>query len=97
MRQGEFWELNFGKVLVVSSDPHNDHPLNAPVVVPVVRGYGRPAGAAVALSEADPVSGVVLSTLVAAVERPQDGRALGMITGASMHRVMAEIGELFAY
>ena len=97
MKQGEIWELDFGKVLVVSSDPHNGNPVNAPVVVPIVRGHGEAVGAAIALAGADPVSGVVLSTLVAAVEWPESGSPIGIITGATMHRVMVEIKELFSY
>jgi mRNA interferase MazF len=100
VNQGEIWDLpGLGKVLVVSSDPHNDAPGTAPVIVPIVRGHGEPTGAAIALTGADPVSGVILSTIVTAIDRPPAGAATraGMITGQTMHRVAVALEELFTY
>jgi mRNA-degrading endonuclease toxin of MazEF toxin-antitoxin module len=100
VKQGEIWELpGLGKVLVVSSDAHNASPQNAPVIVPIVRGHGEPSGAAIALTGADPVSGVILSTLVTAIDRPPSGvgTLVGMVTGKTMHHVAVALEELFTY
>jgi mRNA interferase MazF len=103
MKQGEVWtigqraDLRY-RVVVISSEAHNDRPGAAPFCAPVVRQRGPSDDLppfAIALAESDPLSGVVVLNRMRRLPVAVGAERLGMLTGASMMRVAAALKTLF--
>jgi mRNA-degrading endonuclease toxin of MazEF toxin-antitoxin module len=100
VRQGEVYGLALRtgrfRAVVVSADHHiatGDAPLCAPllrqsVISPSLYPYVVP------LTDADSVAGVVLVGKVTALTIPDDAEPVGMISGASLQRVVAAVCDL---
>lgn len=96
MRQGEVYDYTVPggryRVLVVSSDAHNE--IRTPWIVPIRRRALDAPPYLVALVDSDPLGG---SADVERLDRAQvSGQPVGMVTGATMHRVREAIYSLFA-
>lgn len=103
MKQGEVWtigeraDLRY-RVVVLSSEAHNDRPGAAPFCAPVVRQRGDPHDLppfAIALAETDPISGVVVLSRMRRLPPSVGAERLGLLTGASMARIAARLRDLF--
>jgi mRNA interferase MazF len=100
VRQGEVYDLMLGggrfRAVVVSADHHiaTGHPsLCAPLLRRSVSDADlRPY--VVTLTDADSVSGVVQVGKVTAVAIPRDAQPVGMVSGASMHRIVDAVCDL---
>jgi mRNA-degrading endonuclease toxin of MazEF toxin-antitoxin module len=100
VRQGEIYDLTFGtsrfRALVVSADHHiatGHPPLCAPLLRRSVAGIGF-YPYVVSLTDADSVGGVVQVGKVTALAIPQEAEPVGMISGASMQRVVDAVCDL---
>ena len=103
MKQGEVWtigqraDLRY-RVVVLSSEAHNDRPAAAPFCAPVVRQRGSADDLppfAIALAETDPISGVVVLNRMRRLPAAIGAERLGLLTGASMAKISASLRELF--
>lgn len=102
MRRGEIWTIGSRtdlryRVLVLSSDTYNDRKNASPYCAPIVRQRGAtelPAYA-VALSEQDPITGVVVLNRMRRLPASTGAERLGMVTGASMVRLTEAMRDLF--
>jgi mRNA interferase MazF len=102
MRRGEIWtignrtDLRY-RVLVLSADMFNDRKNAAPFCAPIVRQRGSTElpPFAVALSEQDPITGVVVINRLRRLPADVGAERLGMVTGASMVRLTQAVRDLF--
>jgi mRNA interferase MazF len=103
MKQGEVWtigqraDLRY-RVVVLSSEAHNDRRAASPYCAPVVRQRGAPDDLppfAVALAESDPISGIVVVNRMRRLPAAVGAERLGMLTGSSMAKVAAALRSLF--
>lgn len=102
MRRGEIWtigdrtDLRY-RVLVLSGDMFNDRKNAAPFCAPIVRQRGATElpPFAVALSEQDPITGVVVVNRMRRLPATTGAERLGMVTGASMVRLTEAMRDLF--
>lgn len=102
MNQGEVWtigdrgDLRY-RVVVLSGDVHNDRPNASPFCAPVVRQHGTIdlPPFVVPLTEADPLSGVVVVNRMRRLRPGAGAERIGMVTGASMARLREAVRDLF--
>ncbi|GAA2633451.1 type II toxin-antitoxin system PemK/MazF family toxin [Paractinoplanes durhamensis] len=102
MRRGEIWtignrtDLRY-RVLVLSGDSYNERKNASPFCAPIVRQRGSTElpPYAVALSEQDPITGVVVVNRMRRLPAEIGAERIGMVTGASMVRLTEAIRELF--
>lgn len=102
MRRGEIWTIGSRtdlryRVLVLSGDMFNDRKNAAPFCAPIVRQRGATElpPFAVALSEQDPITGVVVVNRMRRLPAAIGAERLGMVTGASMVRLTQAMRDLF--
>jgi mRNA interferase MazF len=102
MRRGEIWtignrtDLRY-RVLVLSADSYNERSNPTPFCAPIVRQRGTtelPAFA-VALTEQDPITGVVVVNRMRRLPASIGAERIGMVTGASMARLTEAMRHLF--
>ena len=102
MRRGEIWtignrtDLRY-RVLVLSGDGYNDRKNAAPFCAPIVRQRGTTElpRYAVALTEQDPITGVVVVNRMRRLPAAIGAERIGMVTGASMARLDDAVRHLF--
>ncbi|WP_430781970.1 type II toxin-antitoxin system PemK/MazF family toxin [Actinoplanes sp. G11-F43] len=102
MRRGEIWtigdrsDLRY-RVLVLSGDSYNERKNAAPFCAPIVRQRGATElpPYAVALTEQDPITGVVVINRMRRLPASTGAERIGMVTGASMARLAEAMRELF--
>lgn len=102
MRRGEIWtigdraDLRY-RVLVLSGDSHNERKNATPFCAPIVRqrGVTELPPYAVALTEQDPITGVVVVNRMRRLPASTGAERIGMVTGASMARLAAAMRDLF--
>jgi mRNA interferase MazF len=103
MRRGEIWtignrtDLRY-RVLVLSGDSYNERKSAAPYCAPIVRQRGATTELppyAVALTEQDPITGVVVVNRMRRLPAETGAERIGMVTGASMARLTDAMRELF--
>jgi mRNA interferase MazF len=102
MRRGEIWTIGSRtdlryRVLVLSGDSYNDRKNAAPFCAPIVRQRGATElpPYAVALTEQDPITGVVVVNRMRRLPASIGAERIGMATGASMVRLAEAVRELF--
>jgi mRNA interferase MazF len=102
MRRGEIWTIGSRtdlryRVLVLSADSYNDRKNAAPFCAPIVRQRGAVElpPYAVALTEQDPITGVVVVNRMRRLPAAIGAERIGMVTGASMVRLAEAVRELF--
>src|SRR5690242_12458050 len=102
MRRGEVWTIGSRtdlryRVLVLSADTFNDRTNAAPFCAPIVRQRGATElpPFAVALSEQDPITGVVVVNRMRRLPASTGAERIGMVTGASMVRLAEAMRSLF--
>ncbi|MFC7279759.1 type II toxin-antitoxin system PemK/MazF family toxin [Paractinoplanes rhizophilus] len=102
MRRGEIWTIGSRtdlryRVLVLSGDSYNDRKNAAPFCAPIVRQRGATElpPYAVALTEQDPITGVVVVNRMRRLPASIGAERIGMVTGASMARLAEAMRELF--
>lgn len=102
MNRGEIWTIGDGtdlryRVVVLSGDEHNDRPRTAPYCAPIVRQRGTTdlPPFVIPLTEADPISGVVVVNRMRRMRAAAGAERIGMVTGASMARLSAALRDLF--
>ena len=103
MRRGEVWTLcdpegRASRVVVLSSDRHNDLPDALPHVALIVRrpaGGERPQQYLARLGEADPIAGVVVVSDIGQVHPRYGVEQVGMLTGASMDAICSVMRDLY--
>jgi mRNA interferase MazF len=102
MRRGEIWTIGNAsdlryRVLVLSADMFNERKNAAPFCAPIVRQRGATElpPYAVALSEQDPITGVVVVNRMRRLPAEVGAERLGMVTGASMVRLTQAVKDLF--
>src|ERR1700759_5604511 len=96
MRRGEIWTIGSRtdlryRVLVMSADSYNDRSNASPFCAPIVRQRGAAAELppyAVALTEQDPITGVVVLNRMRRLPASIGAERIGMVTGASMVRLV---------
>jgi mRNA interferase MazF len=102
MKRGEIWtignrtDLRY-RVLVLSADSYNDRSNAAPFCAPIVRQRGTTElpPYAVALTEQDPITGVVVVNRMRRLPASIGAERIGMATGASMARLTEAMKGLF--
>ncbi|BAL90035.1 hypothetical protein AMIS_48150 [Actinoplanes missouriensis 431] len=102
MRRGEIWtigdrsDLRY-RVLVLSGDSYNERSSAAPFCAPIVRqrGVTELPPYAVALTEQDPITGVVVINRMRRLPASTGAERIGMVTGASMARLAEAMRSLF--
>src|SRR3954453_7667701 len=102
MRRGEIWtignrtDLRY-RVLVLSADSYNERSNASPFCAPIVRQRGAVElpPFAVALSEQDPVGGIVVVNRMRRLPASVGAERLGMVTGASMAKLTEAVRGLF--
>jgi mRNA interferase MazF len=102
MRRGEIWTIGSRtdlryRVLVLSGDSYNDRKNAAPFCAPIVRQRGATElpPYAVALTEQDPITGVVVVNRMRRLPASTGAERIGMVTGASMVRLAEAMRSLF--
>ncbi|MEV6635367.1 type II toxin-antitoxin system PemK/MazF family toxin [Actinoplanes sp. NPDC051470] len=102
MRRGEIWTIGSRtdlryRVLVLSGDAYNDRKNAAPFCAPIVRQRGATElpPFAVALTEQDPITGVVVVNRMRRLPASIGAELLGMVTGSSMVRLNEAVRDLF--
>ena len=102
MNRGEIWTIGSRtdlryRVLVLSSDRHNERPNASPYCAPIVRQRGsiELPPYAVALTEQDPITGVVVVNRMRRLPASVGAERIGMVTGASMARLADAMRGLF--
>lgn len=102
MRRGEIWTIGSRtdlryRVLVLSADSYNDRSSASPYCAPIVRQRGvvELPPYAVALTEQDPITGIVVINRMRRLPAEVGAERIGMITGASMDRVAKAVRDLF--
>ncbi len=102
MKRGEIWtignrtDLRY-RVLVLSADSYNERVNAAPFCAPIVRQRGAVElpPYAVALTEQDPITGVVVVNRMRRLPASAGAERIGMVTGASMARLAEALRGLF--
>jgi mRNA interferase MazF len=102
MKRGEIWtigdrtDLRY-RVLVLSADTYNDRNNASPYCAPIVRQRGATElpPFAVALTEQDPITGVVVVNRMRRLPASVGAERIGMVTGASMARLVEAMRGLF--
>ena len=102
MRRGEIWtigdraDLRY-RVLVLSGDSYNERKTASPFCAPIVRqrGVTELPPYAVALTEQDPITGVVVVNRMRRLPASTVAELIGMVTGASMARLTEAMRDLF--
>ncbi|MBU2669226.1 type II toxin-antitoxin system PemK/MazF family toxin [Actinoplanes bogorensis] len=102
MRRGEIWtignrtDLRY-RVLVLSADAFNERGNASPFCAPIVRqrGVTELPPYAVALTEQDPITGVVVVNRMRRLPAAVGAERIGMVTGASMARLTDAMRSLF--
>ena len=102
MRRGEIWtignrtDLRY-RLLILSGDSYNDRKNAAPFCAPIVRQRGATElpPYAVALTEQDPITGVVVVNRMRRLPASIGAERIGMVTGASMVRLAEAMRSLF--
>jgi mRNA interferase MazF len=103
MRRGEIWtignrtDLRY-RVLVLSGDSYNERTNASPYCAPIVRQRGAATELppyAVALTEQDPITGVVVVNRMRRLPAEVGAERIGMVTGASMARLADAMRDLF--
>jgi mRNA interferase MazF len=102
MRRGEIWTIGSPtdlryRVLVLSADGYNERANASPYCAPIVRQRGATElpPYAVALTEQDPITGVVVVNRMRRLPASVGAERIGMVTGASMARLAQAVRELF--
>ncbi|MFI5493857.1 type II toxin-antitoxin system PemK/MazF family toxin [Actinoplanes sp. NPDC051859] len=103
MKRGEIWTIGSSRtdlryrVLVLSSDSYNERTNASPFCAPIVRqrGVTELPPYAVALTEQDPITGVVVINRMRRLPDSVGVERIGMITGASMARLTDAMREFF--
>jgi mRNA interferase MazF len=102
VKRGEIWTIGSRtdlryRVLVLSSDDHNDRKNASPFCAPIVRQRGATElpPFAVALTEQDPITGVVVINRMRRLPASIGAELIGMVTGASMARLTDAMRDLF--
>ena len=102
MKRGEIWTIGSRtdlryRVLVLSSDNYNDRANPSPFCAPIVRQRGATElpPYAVALTEQDPITGVVVVNRMRRLPASAGADRVGMVTGASMARLNDALRDLF--
>jgi len=102
MRRGEIWTIGSRtdlryRVLVLSGDSYNDRNNAAPFCAPIVRQRGATElpPYAVALTEQDPITGVVVVNRMRRLPASIGAERIGMVTGSSMVRLTEAMRALF--
>ena len=102
MKRGEIWtignrtDLRY-RVLVLSADTFNDRKNASPFCAPIVRqrGVTELPPYAVALTEQDPITGVVVVNRMRRLPAAIGAERIGMVTGQSMARLTEAMRSLF--
>jgi mRNA interferase MazF len=102
VRRGEIWTIGSRtdlryRVLVLSADSYNERANAAPFCAPIVRlrGVTELPPYAVALTEQDPITGVVVVNRMRRLPAAAGAERIGMVTGASMARLSEAVRGLF--
>ena len=102
MKRGEIWTIGSRtdlryRVLVLSADSYNERTNAAPFCAPIVRQRGAVElpPYAVALTEQDPITGIVVVNRMRRLPVSVGAERIGMVTGASMDRLAKAIRDLF--
>ena len=102
MRRGEIWTIGSRtdlryRVLVLSGDSHNERSNASPFCAPIVRQRGATElpPYAVALTEQDPITGVVVVNRMRRLPASTGAERIGMVTGASMVLLAEALRTLF--
>jgi mRNA interferase MazF len=102
MKRGEIWTIGHRtdlryRVLVLSGDGYNERSNAAPFCAPIVRQRGTVElpPFAVALTEQDPITGVVVVNRMRRLPASIGAERIGMVTGASMARLTDAMRDLF--
>jgi mRNA interferase MazF len=102
MKRGEIWTIGSRtdlryRVLVLSGDAYNDRKNASPFCAPIVRQRGATElpPFAVALTEQDPITGVVVVNRMRRLPAAIGAELLGMVTGSSMVRLNDAVRDLF--
>ena len=102
MNRGEIWTIGSRtdlryRVLVLSGDAYNSRSNAAPFCAPIVRQRGTTVlpPFAVALTEQDPITGVVVVNRMRRLPVSAGAERIGMVTGASMARLIEAMRGLF--
>ena len=102
MKRGEIWTIGARdnlryRVLVLSADSYNERSDPSPFCAPIVRQRGAVElpPYAVALTEQDPVTGVVVVNRLRRLPASTGAERIGMVTGASMARLAEAMRGLF--
>jgi mRNA interferase MazF len=102
VKRGEIWTIGSRtdlryRVLVLSSDSFNERVGAAPYCAPIVRQRGATElpPYAVALTEQDPITGVVVVNRMRRLPASVGAERIGMVTGASMARLADAVRNLF--
>jgi mRNA interferase MazF len=102
VKRGEIWtignrtDLRY-RVLVLSADTFNDRSNASPYCAPIVRQRGAVElpPYAVALTEQDPITGIVVVNRMRRLPASTGAERIGMVTGASMNRLAEALRGLF--
>lgn len=102
MKRGEIWTIGSPtdlryRVLVLSSDSFNERSNASPYCAPIVRQRGAVElpPYAVALTEQDPITGIVVINRMRRLPASTGAERIGMVTGASMARLSEALRGLF--
>ena len=102
MKRGEIWTIGSRtdlryRVLVLSSDSYNERANASPFCAPIVRQRGATElpPFAIALTEQDPITGVVVVNRMRRLPAAVGAERIGMVTGASMARLAEAMRDLF--
>nr|WP_296069048.1 type II toxin-antitoxin system PemK/MazF family toxin [uncultured Actinoplanes sp.] len=102
MRRGEIWTIGSRtdlryRVLVLSGDNYNDRSNAFAFCAPIVRLRGATdlPPYAVALTEQDPITGVVVVNRMRRLPASIGAERIGMVTGSSMSRLSDAVRALF--
>jgi mRNA interferase MazF len=102
VKRGEIWtigdrtDLRY-RVLVLSGDSYNERTNASPYCAPIVRQRGSTElpPYAVALTEQDPITGVVVVNRMRRLPASVGAERIGMVTGSSMARLAEAMRGLF--
>jgi len=102
VKRGEIWTIGSRtdlryRVLVLSSDSYNERANASPFCAPIVRQRGATElpPFAIALTEQDPITGVVVVNRMRRLPAAVGAERIGMVTGASMARLAEAMRDLF--
>jgi mRNA interferase MazF len=102
VKRGEIWTIGSPtdlryRVLVLSSDSFNERSNASPYCAPIVRQRGAVElpPYAVALTEQDPITGIVVVNRMRRLPASTGAERIGMVTGSSMARLSEALRGLF--